>query len=255
MCNCSQIEILYNEKHSWTQLRVLQRFCLAFCGGNMVSDGEHNSSGCLVIAALFQSLTKNGKSFSISYPSRKILVRSKWFKMVEHFANQNWPCSSWGCPLHTWGRPSCRGRRWHSPRSKESTGGESLRNIRNQGFAISGPGKHPFHQLQSLTLCVAHGVGEHLLGVDHVVGQHRTLLPDPFLGEAVLRRCCTSYRKFRDKSSPHHHLEVGEKGRRGWVVLETWSWSALLVNTHTRWCPHSGNRVADDRGGEVGGRK
>ena len=134
MCNCSQIEILYNERHSWTQLRVLQRFCLAFCGGNMVSDGEHNSSGCLVIAALFQSLTKNGKSFSISYPSRKILVRSKWFKVVEPFANQNWPCSSWGCPLHIWGRPSCRGRRWHSPRSKESTGGESLRNKSESKF-------------------------------------------------------------------------------------------------------------------------
>ena len=67
-----------------------------------------------------------------------------------------------------------------------------LRNIRNQGFAITGPGKLPFYQLQSLTLCVDHGVGEHLLGVDHVVGQHRTLLPDPFLGEAVLRCSCTS---------------------------------------------------------------
>ena len=49
-------------------------------------------------------------------------------------------------------------------------------------------GDNPDNHMQTLTLCVDHGVGEHLLGVDHAVGDDHSLLTDPFLGKTVLRQ-------------------------------------------------------------------
>ena len=60
----NDVLVQFNTVPRWNVLVMLktvplQRFCWAFCGGNMVWDGEHNSLRCLVIAALSHFLTPN----------------------------------------------------------------------------------------------------------------------------------------------------------------------------------------------------